>query len=160
MGWCNLAFAVAFLGCLLLYHVADLVDMTAAIFGDAAAVDSLRSHRLTGRAVFLTLVPFCLEVMLMGVLLWSAFGLLTMRGSARWSALFFGGVAIPLALAHSVLHLVWLTVPEQVIALGPLLLDAILIQFAIVLCGTMFLPSVVVAYQADLSFEEPAGYRR
>jgi hypothetical protein len=154
MGYCSLGFAVTYLGWLLLYHAGDIVDMLAAALGNGNALDSLlRKHLAQAHAVFLTLLTVGLEAVLMAILVACGYGLLTVQGWARWCALFFAAVVVPVALLHTVLHLAWLTGPQQPLRITPLMMDAVVIQFAIVLGGTMFLPSVTAAYQPDLEGE-------
>jgi hypothetical protein len=157
LGWCCLGFTLFYLGWLLVYYSSHLVDMAGVVFGSADALDSLRQHdRARTSAIFLTVLPFCLEVALMGVLGWCGFGLLTVRGSARWSVLFFCLAIIPVALLHTVLQLTWLTKPNWPVALTPFVMDAVVIQFAIVLCGTMFLPGVALTYRGNAG-QDTAG---
>jgi hypothetical protein len=148
MGCGCLAFALGYFVWLAAYQGSRVADMLAVLFGNSEAFDELsRLHLASTPGVFLTVLPFCLELVLLGILLWCGFGLVTLRGSARWSALFFVGTIVPLALADTVLRLTLLTMPRQSLPLAPFLMDAVVIQFAIVLCGTMFLPSVAAAYQ-------------
>jgi hypothetical protein len=150
MAYFSLGFAVVYLGWLLIYHAGDIVDMLAAALGNGAALDSLvGKHLAEDHAVFVTLLTVGLEAVLMAILLACGYGLLTVQGWARWCALFFAVVAVLVALLHTVLHLAWLTSPQQPVRMTPLMMDAVVIQFAIVLGGTMFLPSVTEAYQPD-----------
>jgi hypothetical protein len=161
LGWCCFVFGVPYLGWLLLYHAGNMVDMLAAALGSAEAVDSLLAHHLAEtHAVMLTFLTVCLEAVLLALLLACGYGLLHRSGWARWSTLFFAGVVVPVALAHSVLHLLWLTLPHQPIRVTPLIMDAIVIQFAIVLGGSMFMPSVTAAFQPEPEVRTPAENER
>lgn len=151
IGCFSLAFAAAYGGWLLVYRGGDLFSLSAAALGNGDAQDNLlRNHLTSKRAIVLALLPLVLQAVLLVVLAWSGFGLLMLRGSARWSALFFSGCILPIALLDTVLRLWLLTLPRQPVKVTPFLMDAVVIQFAIVLGGSMFLPSVTAAYQADV----------
>jgi hypothetical protein len=157
MGCCCFAFALSYFVWLAVYQGPRVAHMLGVLFGSDEALDELGRLNLASTAgVFLTVLPFFLELLLLGVLVWCGFGLVTLRGSARWSALFFIGVIIPLALTDTLLRLTLLTAPRQSVSVTPFLMDATVIQFAIVLCGTMFLPSVTAAYQPTPSDEAVA----
>jgi hypothetical protein len=156
MGCCCLGFAVLYFGWLVLCNAGDLLDMLVAALGGEDALESLLQKNLAGgRAILLTSVTVWIETALMGVLAWCGYGLLTVHGAARWSALFFGAVTVPVALLHTILYLAWLTMPQQPVRVVPLMMDAVAIQFAIILSGTMFLPSVTAVYQVPPELPAP-----
>jgi len=157
MGCCCLGFAVLYFGWLWLCNAGDLLDMLAAALGRDDALDSLLHKNLAGgRAILLTSLNLWIETALMAVLAWCGYGLLKVHGAARWSALFFGAAVVPVALLHTILYLAWVTMPYQPIRIVPLVMDAVAIQFAIVLSGTMFLPSVTAVYQVPPEVPAPA----
>jgi hypothetical protein len=151
MGLCCCAFAVLYLGWWTIFRGGELVQLVAAAFGDASLLPSLARRNLVRVApIRFTVVVFFVEVALMGILAWAGCGLILFWRSARWAAVFYCGWAIAVALLHTFVRVFFLTLPGEVVMVSPFLMDAVLILFANVLAGTMFLPAVTEAYAGDL----------
>lgn len=74
--------------------------------------------------------------------------------SSRWCGLAFCGFAIVLTLLGTLVRLFFLTLPGEVVKVGPFVMDAALLLFAIILGAALLLPGVVAASASKV---EPAA---
>ena len=162
MGSVGLGLGVLYAVWLILAHIGLLGTLMAAGIGDPQSISKLRPLRLTDPvAIYATLVSFFLEVVLTVILLWAAAGLLTLRPSARWAAVFYSIFMILVGTINVILAVFILKPPSGVNVLA-VLARGIIVLFAVILWGVMFLPVVKVAYgervtgppMEDVPFEE------
>ena len=168
MGLACTLFAGFYLLWFLLYAWTPLRQVLGVALGDTAPVEDLVRVNLastaTVRAAFLL---GTVRVALMAGLLASGVGLVLYCRWARWAALWCGSLLILLALTSTAVRLWFLTLPGGAVKVTPLLMDAVAILFANVLCGSMFFPEIAAAYAGllepappediDLSAQQPAG---
>jgi len=153
MGYVGLVLGMAYIFWLLLAHWNVLLYLFTAGLGDPVAKSELEKINLASPvAVFATIVTFFLELVLTGILLWTAAGLISMRPSARWSAVFYSIFMILVGTFNVILAVFVLAPPSGVDVLA-VLARGVIVLFAIVLWGTMFLPVVTAAYGDELSEE-------
>jgi hypothetical protein len=144
-------FAAIWLFWLLLANTGDLLDLLAAAADNARSRDHLARHGLTRPGpIRFTVTQFIIQTALLGVLIWTGCALLLKWPSARWCGLTFSGFAIACALLSTIVRVFFLTLPGELVMVGPVALDAIVILFAIVLGAVMFLPSVAATHAGKL----------
>jgi hypothetical protein len=141
----GLVLGLAYLVWLVASQVGVLSDLTYAGIGDPSVFPSLKRRNLaTPLAIYTTVVSFFLELVLTFILIWTSLGLLNLRRSARWAAVFYGIFMIVVGVSNVVIAFVLASpnVPDllAVVARGAIVL------FAIFLWAIMFLPSVTAAY--------------
>jgi hypothetical protein len=170
MGLACTLFAALYLLWMLLYSWPPLRQVVAVAFGDPEPLPELARANLDKTStVRVALLLGTIRMALVLTLLASGVGLVLHLRWARWAALFSGMLLILVALSSTVLRLSFLTLPGGAVKVTPLLMDAVAILFANVVCGTMFLPEIRAAYAglhqprapantaASPSAEQPAG---
>jgi hypothetical protein len=157
MGLVGLGLGMAYLTWLIVAQQGVLLDLFNAGLPDPQAVQSLKQKNLASPvAVYATVVSFFLELVLTLMLLWTASGLLNMRPSSRWAAVFYGIFMIPVGVFNVILAMFILASPAHPVDLLAVLARGIIVLYAIVLWGTMFLPPVLAAYAGDFALLESA----
>jgi hypothetical protein len=157
MGLVGLGLGMAYLTWLVVAQQSILFDLFTGGLGDPVAVSSLARKNLASPvAVYATVVSFFLELVLTLILLWTASGMINMRPSSRWAAVFYGIFMIPVGVFNVILAMFILATPAHPVDLLAVLARGIIVLYAIVLWGTMFLPPVVAAYAGDFALPETA----
>jgi len=155
------AFAALWLFWLFLANTGDLLDMLSAASNNPGPREHLTRYGLTRPGpIRFTVTQFVVHTALLGVLIWTGCSLLLLWRSGRWSAIAFSAFAITTALFGTLMRVFFLTLPGEVVKVGPLVLDAAVIVFAIILGAAMFLPSVAANYagnREDAGAGTPAG---
>jgi hypothetical protein len=167
MGLACSLFAALYLLWFLVYAWTPLRELMSVALGATEPIEDLARANLTSMStVRASFVLGAVRVALVFCLLASGVGLVFYCRWARRAALLCGGLVILLALTSTVLRLWFLTLPGGAVKVTPLLMDAALILFANVLCGSMFFPEIIAAYAGllepvpqediDLSAQQPA----
>jgi hypothetical protein len=147
MGLLGLLVGINYLIWMIVSQQEVLFDLFFSGLGDPVSISHLaRRHLASPVAVYATTVLFFLELVLILILLWTATGLMSLRPSARWAAVFFSIFMILIGITNVILGTFVLVPPNQQVNLQPLLVRGGIILFAIILWGTMFMPSVIAAY--------------
>jgi hypothetical protein len=147
MGACSCVFAAFWFLWLVAATGGDFLDLLQVAVGNRESLPELARHNLDSPStVRIACALFAAQAALAGVLIWTGCALLKLWQSGRWSAVVYSGFAIAVALASTSFRLLFLTPADEPIKVTPLLLDALAILFANVLCGTMFLPEVALVY--------------
>jgi hypothetical protein len=136
---------------LILSRLGELADVVAAARGDEAPLPGLERrglHRASNAAIAFGL--FAAESACLFLLAIAGLGLVKLWRPARMSAVACSLLAIGLALMHTYCRFSWLIAARETVKVGPFLLDAAVILLSINVCGTMFLPSAVVAYSGEM----------
>jgi hypothetical protein len=158
MGLASAVFASAYLLWLLLYAWPDLQELIAAAFGDAAPLPDLVQNNLASTTPVRTAFVFgAVRAALMLAVLATGVGLLRHCRWARLAGIFGGALVIAVTVTGTVVRLWFLTLPGGAVKVTPLIMDALAVLFANVLCGTMFLPGVTAAYAGFLEPTPPPG---
>jgi hypothetical protein len=153
MGLLGLVLGIAYLVWLIVAQQSILFDLFTAGLGDPVAVSSLAKRNLASPvAVYAATTTFFLELVLTLILLWTAAGLINMRPSSRWSAVFYSIFMILVGTFNVILAFV-LATPTEPVNLLAVIARGVIVLFAIILWGTMFLPVVSAAY--NFPFEPP-----
>jgi hypothetical protein len=162
MGSVGLGLGVLYAVWLILSHYGLLGTLLAAGIGDTQAISKLRTLNLASPiAIYATFVSFFLEVVLTAILLWAAGGLITLNPSARWASVFYSIFMILVGTINVILA-VFILVPPSGVNVLAVLARGIIVLFAVILWGAMFMPDVKVAYgeevrlppMEDIPFEE------
>ena len=147
MGACSCVFAALWFLWLVVATGGDYLDLLNIAVGNRDSLPGLARHNFdSAGTIRIAWALFGAQAALAGVLAWTGFALLRFWQSGRWSAVVYSGFAIAVALLNSSFRLTFLTPAGEPIRVTPFLLDALAILFANVLCGTMFLPEVALAY--------------
>jgi hypothetical protein len=156
MGLVGLGLGIAYAFWLLLAHRHVIFEvLLPAGIGDTKAISELKELNLASPvAIYATIVTFFLELVLTGILLWTSTGLISMRPSARWAAVFYGIFMILVGTFNVILAVFVLATPAQPVNVLAVLARGVIVLFAIVLWGTMFLPVVTAAYGGQEAPEE------
>jgi hypothetical protein len=168
MGIVGLVLGIAYLVWLVAAQKETLYDLFFAGIGDPVGVRDLAKRNLaTPLAIYATTVSFFLELVLTLILLWTASGLINRRPSARWSAVFYAIFMLLVGTFNVILAVFVLKGTDPVEHLLAVVARGVIVLFAIVLWGTMFLPSVTAAYAGGVPApdefeeeEEPQPRRR
>jgi hypothetical protein len=146
MGYVGLGLGILYAVWLIAAHIGVLGTLMAAGIGDPQSISKLRPLNLTNPvAIYATLVSFFLEVVLTVILLWAAAGLLTLRPSARWGAVFYSIFMILVGTINVILA-VFILKPQSGVNVMAVLARGVIVLFAVILWGAMFLPAVKAAY--------------
>src|SRR5262245_42062588 len=148
LGALGVVLGLAYMVWLVLWQRDHLFDLYTAAIGDSMAHSKLRPLTLAAPGfVFISLVTFLVELTLTLILFWTGLALMSFRPWSRWAAVFYSVCMIVIGVVH-VLLLVFYLPPSSPgrLDLMPLLTHGGITLFAIVLCGTMFLPAVSAAY--------------
>jgi hypothetical protein len=152
------AFAALYLLWILLASWPHLHQLLTVFFGNPEPLPALARDNLASTGtVRVTMILGAMRCMLVLVLLAAGAGLVLHLPWARWTALFGGALVIALGLFSTILRLSFLTAPGSAVRVTPLLMDAAGNLFAIVVCGTMFLPDVTAAYAGLLEDSTDTG---
>jgi hypothetical protein len=145
MGILGMLLGFAYLIWLVASQQQTLLDLFNAGLGDPQAIHTLRGHNLgSPLAVYTTVVTFFLELVLTFILIRTALGLLTLRPWARWAAVFYGIFMIAVGLSNVGISF-YLASPNMPDLLA-VIARGVIVLYAIVLWGVMFLPSVTAVY--------------
>jgi hypothetical protein len=148
MGLLGLVLSIGYLVWLVLAGQKALTYLFFSGLGDLQHISKLKELGLTtDAAIYATLVTFFLELALTLILLWTSMGLLVLRPSARWSAVFYS-IFMILVGTIDVILAVFVVKPESGVDVLAVITRGVIVVFAIVLWGTMFLPMVVAAFEA------------
>jgi hypothetical protein len=161
-------FAMLYLLWFVLATWTPLRELLGVALGETEALPDLTRLSLASTAtVRAAFVLGAVRTTLIVLLLVTGVGLVFYCRWARRAAVFGGALLIVLALTSTVARLWFLTPPGGAVKVTPLLMDAMAILFANVLCGTMFFPEIRAAYAGmlepappdniDLSRQQPAG---
>ena len=151
IGFVGLGLGLLYMLWLLVGHYSVMLSLLTAGIGDTLAVNRLRSLNLASPlAVYATIVSFFLELALTGILIWAASGLITVKPSARWAAVFYSIFMIPVGMINVILAVFVLKPPSGVNVLA-VLARGVIVLFAVILWGAMFMPAVKVAYGEDVT---------
>ena len=157
MGVLGLVLGIAYLIWLVAAHKEVLYDLFFAGIGDPVGANKLAKRNMASPlAIYATTVSFFLELVLTLILLWTASGLINRRPSARWSAVFYAIFMLLVGTFNVIMAVFVLTRIDPVEHLLAVVARGVIVLFAIVLWGTMFLPSVTAVYAGGL----PAAGRR
>jgi hypothetical protein len=168
MGLLGLGLGIGYLIWLVLAGRKALTYLFFAGLGDLQHISKLKELSLTtDAAIYATLVTFFLELVLTFILLWTSAGLLILRPSARWSAVFYSIFMILVGTINMILA-VFVLKPESGVDVLAVIARGVIVVFAIVLWGTMFLPVVIAAFEGPEpvpleeipSEEQPPSSRR
>lgn len=147
LGYLSLAVALAWCAWLGLGQQTVLLNLCGAAAGDARAIQDLsRQHLAAPGPVYVTVLTLLLELLLTLILLASAVGLLARRPWARWTALFYCVWVILVEAGSTLARAFYLTPATEPVLLTPILVNGGTILFAIVLWGTVSLPSADAAW--------------
>jgi hypothetical protein len=125
----------------------ELFDMIMTGIGDPKTAAALgKKAGPIGGYVTIWMITFLLELVLAFILFWTGFSLVILRPWARWAAIFGSIFLMVVELFNVVLQIFHMTPRGAPIEIAPVLISGGAILFAIVLCGTMFLPEVRAAY--------------
>src|SRR5690242_519207 len=101
IGFAGLGLGLLYMLWLLVGHYSVMLSLFTAGIGDPLAVNRLRSLNLASPlAVYTTIVSFFLELALTAILIWAAAGLLRVKPSARWAAVFYSIFMIPVGMIN------------------------------------------------------------
>jgi hypothetical protein len=161
MGVLGLLLGVAYLVWLIGAQRMVLLDLVSAGIGDPVAVTSLtRRNMAKPVAIYVTVVTFFLELVLTVILLWTSTGLINLRSSARWSAVFYGIFMVVVGTINVILAVFVFATPTEPVDPLAILARGVAVLFAIVLWGTMFLPSVNAVYTYGYAAPAPEEFVR
>jgi len=151
MGVSSCVFAAIWFLWLLSIHGGDLIAVLGGALGKSESLAELEHRNLASAGPIRVLVTlFAVQTALIGLLAWTGMALVRFRPAARWWAIGSSLFVIAVALCSTCLHLAFLTLPGEPVRVTPFFMDASAILFANLLCGTMFLPEVTVAYAGDV----------
>ena len=137
-------FAVVWIVWLFLIHRRDFLNLLAVRGGDYGDPygELVKMGLSRARAIRFTSVIAMVQLALCGVLAWTGVAMLRSWPSARWCVPAFGVFAVITSLVDTLVRLLWLTLPGELIKVSPLVMDAFVILFAVNLQAAVLTPRV------------------